>query len=47
MITMERSNLLRNVWLFTTGSVVTLLIACQFVTGLGLTMYYVPSPKLA
>ena len=34
-------------WLFTTGSVVTLLIACQFVTGLGLTMYYVPSPKLA
>lgn len=34
-------------WLFTTGSVVTLLIGCQFVTGLGLTMYYVPSPKLA
>jgi ubiquinol-cytochrome c reductase cytochrome b subunit len=34
-------------WLFTTGSVVTLLIGCQFITGLGLTMYYVPSPKLA
>jgi ubiquinol-cytochrome c reductase cytochrome b subunit len=34
-------------WLFTTGSVVTLLIACQFITGLGLTMYYVPSPRLA
>jgi ubiquinol-cytochrome c reductase cytochrome b subunit len=34
-------------WLFTTGSVVTLLIGCQFVTGVGLTMYYVPSPKLA
>lgn len=34
-------------WLFTTGSVVTLLIGCQLVTGLGLTMYYVPSPKLA
>lgn len=34
-------------WLFTTGSVVTLLIGCQFVTGIGLTMYYVPSPKLA
>jgi ubiquinol-cytochrome c reductase cytochrome b subunit len=34
-------------WLFTTGSVVTLLIGCQFVTGIGLTMYYVPSPRLA
>ena len=34
-------------WLFTTGSIVTLLILCQFVTGLGLTMYYVPSPRLA
>jgi ubiquinol-cytochrome c reductase cytochrome b subunit len=34
-------------WLFTTGSVVTLLIGCQFVTGVGLTMYYVPSPRLA
>ena len=32
---------------FTTGSVVTLLIACQFITGLGLTTYYVPSPRLA
>ena len=34
-------------WLFTTGSIVTLLIGCQFITGLGLTMYYVPSPRLA
>ncbi|HUQ86822.1 MAG TPA: cytochrome b N-terminal domain-containing protein [Vicinamibacterales bacterium] len=34
-------------WLFTSGSVVTLLISCQFVTGVGLTMYYVPSPRLA
>jgi len=34
-------------WLFTSGSVVTLLIVCQFITGLGLTMYYVPSPRLA
>jgi ubiquinol-cytochrome c reductase cytochrome b subunit len=34
-------------WFFTTGSVVTLLIGCQFVTGVGLTMYYVPAPSLA
>lgn len=34
-------------WPFTTGSVVTLLVACQFVTGVGLTMYYVPAPSLA
>lgn len=34
-------------WFFTTGSVVTLLIGCQFVTGIGLSMYYVPSPALA
>jgi ubiquinol-cytochrome c reductase cytochrome b subunit len=34
-------------WFFTTGSVVTLLVGCQFVTGVGLTMYYVPAPSLA
>ena len=34
-------------WAFTTGSVVTLLVWCQFVTGLGLAMYYVPAPSLA
>jgi ubiquinol-cytochrome c reductase cytochrome b subunit len=34
-------------WFFTTGSVVTLLVVCQFVTGIGLSMYYVPSPLLA
>lgn len=34
-------------WFFTTGSVVTLLIGVQFVTGVGLSMYYVPSPALA
>lgn len=34
-------------WPFTTGSVVTLLVACQFITGVGLTMYYVPAPSLA
>ena len=34
-------------WFFTTGSVVTLLVACQFVTGVGLSMYYVPAPSLA
>lgn len=34
-------------WAFTTGSVVALLIGCQILTGLGLTMYYVPSPSLA
>ena len=34
-------------WFFTTGSIVTLLVACQFVTGVGLSMYYVPAPSLA
>ena len=34
-------------WLFTTGSMVTLLVGVQFVTGVGLAMYYVPSPLLA
>ena len=34
-------------WFFTTGSVVTLLVACQFITGIGLSMYYVPAPTLA
>ena len=34
-------------WSFTTGSVVALLIGVQFVTGVGLAMYYVPSPSLA
>ena len=34
-------------WKFTTGSIVTLLVSVQFVTGVGLTMYYVPAPSLA
>ena len=34
-------------WAFTTGSVTALLIGCQFLTGIGLSMYYVPSPALA
>lgn len=34
-------------WFFTTGSIVTLLVGIQFVTGVGLSMYYVPSPSLA
>lgn len=34
-------------WFFTTGSIVTLLVGVQFVTGIGLSMYYVPSPALA
>jgi ubiquinol-cytochrome c reductase cytochrome b subunit len=34
-------------WFFTTGSVVTLLVGVQFITGIGLSMYYVPSPALA
>jgi ubiquinol-cytochrome c reductase cytochrome b subunit len=34
-------------WFFTTGSIVTLLIGVQLVTGVGLSMYYVPSPALA
>jgi ubiquinol-cytochrome c reductase cytochrome b subunit len=34
-------------WFFTTGSVITLLIGVQFVTGIALSMYYLPSPALA
>jgi ubiquinol-cytochrome c reductase cytochrome b subunit len=34
-------------WAFTTGSVVAFLIGCQLLTGIGLAMYYVPSPSLA
>jgi ubiquinol-cytochrome c reductase cytochrome b subunit len=34
-------------WFFTTGSIVTLLVGVQFATGVGLSMYYVPSPSLA
>jgi ubiquinol-cytochrome c reductase cytochrome b subunit len=34
-------------WAFTTGSVITLLLGVQFVSGLVLVMYYVPSPALA
>lgn len=34
-------------WFFTTGSVITLLVGVQFVTGVGLSMYYLPSPALA
>jgi ubiquinol-cytochrome c reductase cytochrome b subunit len=34
-------------WAFTTGSVMTLLLGVQFVSGLVLVMYYVPSPALA
>jgi ubiquinol-cytochrome c reductase cytochrome b subunit len=34
-------------WAFTTGSVVALLLGCQLLTGVGLSMYYVPSPALA
>ncbi len=34
-------------WAFTTGSVVALLLGCQLLTGVGLSMYYVPSPTLA
>lgn len=34
-------------WAFTTGSVVALLLGCQVLTGVGLSMYYVPSPALA
>jgi ubiquinol-cytochrome c reductase cytochrome b subunit len=34
-------------WTFTTGSVVTMLIGVQLLTGVGLAMYYVPSPALA
>ena len=34
-------------WKFTTGSVVTLLIGSQLLTGVVLSMYYVPAPSLA
>jgi len=34
-------------WTFTTGSVVALLVGLQFATGVGLAIYYVPSPALA
>lgn len=34
-------------WAFTTGSVVLLLLAIQFATGVVLAMYYVPAPSLA
>jgi ubiquinol-cytochrome c reductase cytochrome b subunit len=34
-------------WAFTTGSVMILLLAVQFVTGVALAMYYVPTPLLA
>ncbi len=34
-------------WAFTTGSVVSLLLGIQFLSGVVLAMYYVPSPALA
>ena len=34
-------------WAFTTGSVITLLLGVQVVSGVVLAMYYVPSPALA
>src|SRR5688500_6463178 len=34
-------------WWFVTGSVLLLLLAVQFITGVVLTMYYVPSPDSA
>ena len=34
-------------WAFTTGSIMLLLIGVQFVTGIGLAMYYVPTPLVA
>jgi ubiquinol-cytochrome c reductase cytochrome b subunit len=34
-------------WAFTTGSIMLLLIGVQFVTGVALAMYYVPTPLLA
>jgi len=34
-------------WAFTTGSVMILLLAVQFLTGVALAMYYVPTPLLA
>jgi quinol-cytochrome oxidoreductase complex cytochrome b subunit len=34
-------------WFFTLGSVLLFLLALQFVTGVTLTMYYVPTPAYA
>ncbi len=34
-------------WAFTSGSAITLLLGVQFITGVVLAMYYVPSPALA
>jgi ubiquinol-cytochrome c reductase cytochrome b subunit len=34
-------------WAFTTGSILMLLLGVQFVTGVALAMYYVPTPLLA
>ena len=34
-------------WAFTTGSIMILLLGVQFVTGIALAMYYVPTPLLA
>jgi ubiquinol-cytochrome c reductase cytochrome b subunit len=34
-------------WAFTTGSIMVLLLGVQFVTGVALAMYYVPTPLLA
>lgn len=34
-------------WAFTTGSVISLLLGIQFLSGVVLAMYYVPSPALA
>jgi ubiquinol-cytochrome c reductase cytochrome b subunit len=34
-------------WAFTTGSILLLLLGVQFVTGIALAMYYVPTPLIA
>jgi ubiquinol-cytochrome c reductase cytochrome b subunit len=34
-------------WIFTTGSIVLFLLGVQIVSGVGLSMYYVPAPALA
>jgi ubiquinol-cytochrome c reductase cytochrome b subunit len=34
-------------WAFTTGSALLLLLGVQLLTGIGLSMYYVPAPQLA
>ena len=34
-------------WAFTTGSAVLFLLGTQLLTGVGLTMYYVPAPQMA